>query len=116
VNLTVDQFLTGLERTTREMPSALHEWKSLDRDLRDEYTDQLEWMVDAIDEVLPLAAKTNRAGEAALRVAVALASLRSMRDEILAVIGVDVGRLPNDGTTFTVTFAYGPPTRTPTAA
>lgn len=45
MNLTLEQFLTGLERTGSEIGKLLDEWDGVDDDLREEYASQLDWMV-----------------------------------------------------------------------
>ena len=45
MNLTLDQYIDGLERSARDLPSVLVEWDDLSAELQEEYADQLLWML-----------------------------------------------------------------------
>jgi hypothetical protein len=61
-NLTRDQFINGLTKTAREIPDLFRDWDMIDFDLKEEYADQLQWLLNAaslklhdLDEKLKLA-------------------------------------------------------------
>ena len=86
MNLTVDQFMSGLDRTLRELPGVLEEWPQLDQELQDEYAEQLGWMLSRFDAVQA------RSGSSAvaLRLVAARLHLYSLRNQIRAVMEVEV--------------------------
>jgi len=77
MNLTIDEFTEGLERTARELPGVLSEWEDLDEELQDEYTEQLFWLLATRDQVVEAAG--DRAFEIGGRVAVATAAIFALR-------------------------------------
>lgn len=51
MNLTVDQFMSGLERTVVELPRVLVEWEDLDDTLCTEYHEQIQWLLSQITQM-----------------------------------------------------------------
>lgn len=93
MNLTLEQFLTGLERTGAEIGKLLDDWPGVDDDLREEYASQLGWMVgEGWDHAVRAAEslqgpsrdaavdRMSRAGEAIL----------AHRDRVVDLTGVDL--------------------------
>lgn len=60
MNLTLDQYLDGFERSARELPAAFEEWDSIDEELRAEYIDQLTWLIVSRGAVLRRALREHR--------------------------------------------------------
>ena len=89
MNLTVDQFLSGLGRTVRDLPELLRRWDSLADDLQCAYADQLQWMLDHFDDVQQLA-RLDEKPRVGVQLVDARTRLYGMRDEILAVTGIVV--------------------------
>lgn len=60
MNLTVQQYLTGLERSVVNLPGLLLRWNELDEDLREHLADELVWMADVHHEVVARAWREGR--------------------------------------------------------
>lgn len=60
MNVTLDQYMYGLEEAAQELPKLLAEWATIDEELQEEYTEQLRWMLDARTEALQMARSENR--------------------------------------------------------
>jgi hypothetical protein len=52
MNLTVQQYLSGLERSVRNLPGVLTRWERIEEDLREHYLDELGWMADVFHDVV----------------------------------------------------------------
>ena len=79
--MTVEQFLKGYEHSAEEIPKVLDEWGDLDEDLRFEYCEQLEWLVDHAQSVEP-------GTDAAKRVDAVHRKLAPLKARILDIMGV----------------------------
>jgi hypothetical protein len=95
MNLTLDQYIAGLERSVRGLASVLGEWEELDEELRSEYVEQLLWMLRVRPDVLSRAMREGDARwfELSERVAAATARLFEMRGEIAEKMGVTIERI-----------------------
>jgi hypothetical protein len=93
MNLTLDQFIDGLERSARELPGVLAEWDEIDDDLHEEYTDQLLWLLKARADVFVVATRENRYLEFAQRIVTATSSMFQLRDEIREKMGIPTDRI-----------------------
>lgn len=88
MNISLDQYLDGFERTARELPDLLARWESLDEDLRDEYSDQLVWLLEAKRDARQLAEGLGRTVECAQRLAYATAAIFRLRSPLMVAMGV----------------------------
>lgn len=93
MNLTLDQYLSGLERSAREIPRVLAEWATLDYDLCDSYAEQLAWLLQVQADIFVSARSLGRDMEVAERLARANAEFLALQAQIGALLGVDVPRL-----------------------
>jgi hypothetical protein len=87
MNLTIDEFIEGLERTARELPAVLSEWDELDEELKDEYTEQLFWLLAARARVI--------GGERALEIADRIARVTSAMFELRVELQQKMGIAPD---------------------
>lgn len=92
MNLTIEQFLSGLERSVRELPVALGKWADIDEDLRAEYVDQLTWMLERRWEILVAAERANQLGHVATRLAMVSVALRRIAPALREHMGIDLNR------------------------
>jgi hypothetical protein len=99
MNVTLDQYLVGLERSVSELPEVFRGWAALDDDLREIYSDQLAWMLGARDEVLETAKAEKRLLEVQFRIARATSLLFSLRDELQTFMGIPAEALVQDAHT-----------------
>ncbi len=60
MNLTVQQYLTGFERSVANLPGLLQRWHELDEDLREHLADELWWMADVHDKIVMRARREGR--------------------------------------------------------
>jgi len=90
MNLTIDQFLSSVERSVRELPTVVREWHSIDDDLQQEYADQLSWLLGSYAEVMAMAATQGRLSEVEQRLATANAALLDYRDALNDLMGVSL--------------------------
>jgi len=105
MNLTLDQYINGFERTARELPELLGRWESIDHELREEYAEQLAWLLESRSEVHALAERASRGVEIAMRTALATAAIFSMRAALAqamnlpseAIVDVAVPAAPASG-------------------
>ena len=96
MNLTFEQYMSGLEESSNRWPNILKVWDDVDEDLKYEYRDQLEWSIEnirqarqmAIDEGLPKKDIDNRF----LNV---IMSFISIRKKLIQKTGLDVVELLN---------------------
>lgn len=92
MNLSVEQFLSGLRTSLRELPGLLKTWHDLDDDLQNAYAHQLQWMLNHFEDIQA------RSGANGLAVAVELVAARqllfAMRDDICEATGVVVDLAP----------------------
>lgn len=88
MTLSLDKIVAGLERTASEMPSLLAEWDDFDPELREEYTDQLLWILSARSDMIAQAQSAERFIEVAQRVAAATAALFDLREDIGTKMGI----------------------------
>jgi hypothetical protein len=93
MNLTLEQFIEGLERSARELPGVLADWADLDDELRDEYTDQLLWLLSKRAEVQARASREGRFWELAPRIAAATSTFFDLRDQLRALMGIPVDKI-----------------------
>jgi hypothetical protein len=98
MNLTLDQFFDGLERSVRELPGVLSEWEELESELRDEYADQLLWLLRSRADVLARAAREERYLEFVQRMVNATVAMLHLRDEIRDALGISVDEIVPDVT------------------
>lgn len=87
MNITIEQFIEGLERSVRELPSILEDWDGLDDELREGYTEQLLWLLKSRAAVLANVAGTRHL-DAAQRIATATAALCHLKRELDEVMGI----------------------------
>lgn len=52
MNLTKEQFVSGLEQSVNSIPGVLEEWAFFDDEIRDEYVEQFNWMLNKTSEIL----------------------------------------------------------------
>jgi hypothetical protein len=88
MNISLDQYLTGLERTARELPGLLASWNTIDTELAEEYVDQLIWIISSTCVALTMAVADGRAAEAKRRIDAALGVISEMGDEIHRTMAV----------------------------
>ena len=89
MNLTVQQYLTGLERSVANLPGLLRRWPELDADLRDHFADELGWMADVHHQVVARAIREGRA-DFARRLIEAGSRLLEQRDLVERQVGVSL--------------------------
>lgn len=82
MNFTLDQYLSGLEHSAANLPSLVERWDSIDADLQEEYTEQLDWMLDVVPEVLNRAKDEGRYEEVLRRTCTALIELIDARIQL----------------------------------
>jgi hypothetical protein len=93
MNLTIDQFIDGLERSVRELPAVLAEWEDIEVELREEYTDQLLWLLRSRSDVLARATQGNRYLELAQRIVAATCAMFQIREGIREKMGITTDRI-----------------------
>ena len=89
MNLTLDQYMAGLERSVHELPTLLAVWFTLDVDLRAAYENQLWWMLSKRWLVLEMAERRGRKPEIAQRLERVRVGLLDMR-EAIADAGLEI--------------------------
>jgi hypothetical protein len=52
MNLTLEQFLSGCDRSAKELPEVLATWADLDETLRREYAEAFIWMLESMRSLL----------------------------------------------------------------
>jgi hypothetical protein len=52
VTMELDKFVKGIEYCAQELPNIINGWDKLDYELREEYADQVHWMLDNRNEVM----------------------------------------------------------------
>lgn len=90
MNLTLEQYINGLERSVRELPTVLLQWAALDSELQFEYTEQLTWLLRERSNVLKQAIKQNRYSELKTRISNVNQNLFEIRNLILAKMNLDL--------------------------
>lgn len=93
MNLTLDQYLKGLEETCDRLPGVLDDWEGgrLDEVLCDCYPRQLEWLLKVRGEVQERGEHEGRGAEVRDRLTRANARLATLQDRIKDTMGVEVG-------------------------
>lgn len=91
MNITIDKYLSGLERSVRDLPELVRTWEDIDESLRDEYVEQYRWLLDARDEVLSGAG--SRMAEVAQRLARANVELFAMRRALEELMDIGADRI-----------------------
>lgn len=89
MNLTVQQYLTGLERTVKNLPGVLHRWHDLAGDLREHFLDELLWMSDVHGQVVEKARSEGKI-EIVVRLCRAGLQLDELRAEIERRTGAEI--------------------------
>jgi len=102
MNLTLDQFIDGFERSARELPSVFEEWNEIDLELREEYADQLLWMLQARPDVVARATRERRYIELVQRINAVTSALFDMRGALAEKMGIPTDRIVPD-TVYTTT-------------
>jgi hypothetical protein len=90
MNITIEQFLSGYENIAVALPQLLDDWPTIDEDLRDEYIDQLEWMLAHASELLTRAMEQGCHLAASERIATTNIKLRALKDRVRDVMGVEL--------------------------
>ncbi|MGH7284293.1 MAG: hypothetical protein ACRELY_22425 [Polyangiaceae bacterium] len=93
MNMSLNHYIVGLERSARELPNVLAEWDDIDLDLRDEYVAQLEWLLCARQEILARAQREQRYFEIAQRIVTATSSMFDLREELAAKMAIAVDQM-----------------------
>jgi len=93
MNLTLDQYLNGLERSVRELPAVLLEWDDIEPDLQDEYVDQLTWMLHVRPDVARRAEQEGRYLDVMQRINAATSAMFHMREQLREKMSVSVDRI-----------------------
>jgi hypothetical protein len=93
MNLTIDQYVDGLESSARSLPGVLAGWDELDPELCYEYVDQLEWLLRSRTEVLARATAEGRYMELAQRIVTATSAMFHLRDEVREKMGIPTDRI-----------------------
>jgi hypothetical protein len=88
MNLTLDQYIEGLERSAKELPAVLIEWDTIDEELQENYSEQLTWMLRAIPDVLTRAVREERFSEIVHRVRVALVLVAPLQGDLIDKMGI----------------------------
>ena len=90
MNITLDQYLDGFEKSMAVLPKLLNEWYTIDQELQQEYSEQLAWLIrkDVCLEVLKMSADQNRMHEVATRVHNAFVSVEHLKGEVEEKMGV----------------------------
>jgi hypothetical protein len=88
MNLTIDQYILGLERSVRELPDVLAEWDELEDELREEYAAQLLWLLRVRADVGMRAVHEKRFLELENRIGTATAALFNMRQDLREKMGI----------------------------
>lgn len=83
MNITIDQFVIGLETSLLELPLVLGDWENLEDELRAEYEDNFIWLLQNRQEVLLMAMKEERFTDIAHRLIVAQKAIEKMKIEIM---------------------------------
>lgn len=68
MNLTLNQYIQGLEDSAVELPKLLAEWDTIHEYLQEEYAEQLRWLLDARTEALQMARIAGRYPEIVQRI------------------------------------------------
>lgn len=96
MNITLDQYITGLEYAVVELPKIFVEWESIDEDLCEDYIDQLVWSVKQETNVLKTMTPDDRYTEIATRIVGCNAKLVLLRFEIEQKMGIKIEDLLSD--------------------
>jgi len=82
MNLSLDQFIGGLERTACGLRELLTVWDEIDEDLCQEYVDQLSWLLRVRPDVLTRATQEGRFLEIAQRMNDAVLLIWDIRADV----------------------------------
>lgn len=93
MNMTIDQYLGGFERTARELPALLSDWETLDNELRGEYAEQLLWMLSKREDVQVRASRERRFFDVGQRINAATKALFDHRQELSEFMGIPLDRI-----------------------
>jgi len=93
MNLSLDQYIEGFERSAVMLPSIVARWSDFGFDLREAHASQLEWMLDARDEAMLLAFSQDRGPEIAERLARVSAALFVMLPALNETLGITVSEV-----------------------
>ena len=96
MNISIDQYMAGLERSTKNLPRVLADWNDICDDLQDQYKDQLEWMLVNRRKVGTMFELANRGEEFDSRIKVVYDSLKTMESLILQKMDIDIYELIDD--------------------
>jgi hypothetical protein len=88
--ITIDQFICGFEKSARNLPDVLSEWNTIDPELQTNYIEQFQWLLNARDQMLSIAALQNRKEEIIKRLEIIEERLRPLRDEINLIMGIPI--------------------------
>jgi len=92
MNITVERFVQGLERSADALPALLDEWDTIDEELQAEYRDQLQWILCKRGEVLVRCKLEGTFDEFGPRIEAADRKIEALLDRIRSVMGT--GALP----------------------
>jgi len=93
MNLSLDRYIEGVERTAANLPALLKNWETIDEDLGAEYAEQLSWLLRARPEATAMATTSGRFVEIAQRLAAAVATMWELRAELEAKMGITARQL-----------------------
>ena len=51
-NITVDSFTNSLTKMAEKLPELLNDWPGIEEDLREEYLDQMSWLLNKAAEFI----------------------------------------------------------------
>ena len=88
MNIPVEHFVQDLERSARELPNVLAEWADLHEELRQAYSEQLTWMLEARPKVLARAASERCFMAMNHRISIAARTMYDYREQVEAQMGI----------------------------
>lgn len=93
MNISIDEYLEGFENSAKELPRVMHDWPSIDDDLKDEYVDQLLWLIAAQADVMREATTLGRSQAVGVRLVAIIAELATQAAGLRNEMGIDIDGL-----------------------
>lgn len=96
MNLTFEQYMSGLEESANRWPGILQRWNDIDEELKFEYQEQLEWTLENIRQARQMAASEGYCKkDVDNRFLNVIISFLDMRKELIQETGLDVIEILN---------------------
>jgi hypothetical protein len=80
--MTLEVYLDSLVRTINELPALIKDWDSLDSELKDNYREQIEWLLRQEPHFVSVAKEQNKAV-----VILLLAYIHLYKNALVSVVG-----------------------------